>query len=84
MSQACGCRVEHHEQDGQGGFHQIIFCPPHAATEELRAAVKAQHRALDWCLATIARLDSNFFPSKSPAWEAVERGHRALAHAEGR
>ena len=53
-----------------------------AAYRECVEALKAQHQALDWCLARIAQLDEKFYPSKSPAWKAVVNGQHALALAQ--
>jgi len=52
-----------------------------SAFRECVEAVRAQHRALDWCLARIAQLDEKFYPSESPAWSAVVQGNDALTHA---
>ena len=85
----CGCRIAYEilgepSLAGNSARESIVFCPLHQAAEELREAVKAQHSALDWCLAMIASLDRTFYPSKSPAWKAVVQGNEALtASAEG-
>jgi hypothetical protein len=46
--------------------------------------IRAQHEAIDWCLARLAELDKGFRPSRSPAWPGVLAGARALKAAEHR
>lgn len=49
-----------------------------------RALLKAceeQHRAIDWLLTQVIRLDPTFFPSESPAWPAVVQGYAAIKAA---
>ena len=50
---------------------------------ELLTAVKAQHTAIDILFAQLIGLDSQFMPSKSPAWAAVVKGKKAVEHANG-
>lgn len=55
------------------------------AVEELIAAAKDQHRAIDWLMARLIATDPEFMPSQSPIWGAVVRGKSAieLAGKEG-
>lgn len=72
-------------------FASVIF-KPHAAYmvrainchDDLLAACKAQHQAIDILLAMLAWVDPTFFPSKSGIpWDAVLAGNDAVRKAEG-
>ena len=49
--------------------------------DQLVAAVKAQHSAIDTLMAHLIHLDPNFKPTKSIIWPAVVAGNEALAAA---
>ena len=53
------------------------------AYRPLLDATQAQHRALDWCLARLIRLDRTFMPSQSPIWPILLQGNAAIAAAQG-
>lgn len=55
--------------------------------EELLAACKAYHAALDLALAKLievshGRAIAPFMPSQSPMWPALVNGHRVMVEAE--
>ncbi len=55
-----------------------------ATAPELLEVCEAQHKAIDFLLARLAMLDPTFFPSQSgQPWEAVTKGHVAIAKARG-
>lgn len=51
--------------------------------DELLAACKSQHKAIDALMARLIELDPTFMPSQSAAWPAVVQGNEAIAKAEG-
>lgn len=53
------------------------------APNDLLAAAKGYHRAIDLLFAKMMTLDPTFSPSESPAWAAVVAGHAAIKRAEG-
>ncbi len=61
-----------------------IDCDLIATAPDLLEACEAQHKAIDFLLARLAMLDPTFFPSQSgQPWEAVTKGHVAIAKARG-
>lgn len=52
-----------------------------SATKVNRALLEAceeQHRAINWLLSRVMRLDPTFFPSDSPAWPSVVQARAAI------
>lgn len=52
------------------------------AHNELVAALKSQHHAIDWLMAQLITIDRSFLPSKSEVWPLIEASAAALDKAE--
>lgn len=62
---------------------EIVSCLDRdvGASQELLAACRAQHRAIDWLMAMLIDAKTGFMPSKSPVWPVVLQGRAAIARA---
>lgn len=54
-----------------------------SAHDDLLAACKAQHEAIDTLLAMLVVRDHTFFPTQSPVWPKLLQGNAAIVKAEG-
>lgn len=78
-------KVEHGAEDEEYGGAEAELANANlvAASPQLLAACKAQHRAIDFLFAMLIDLSTTFLPSKSGiAWEAITLGNQAIRKAE--
>ena len=52
-----------------------------AAAPKMLEALEKQHKAVDWLLARVIELDSDFKPTKSPVWDAVTEAYEIMKEA---